>query len=558
MSLGLVVAAIGGMASASQAGGGPQNVFLVVNAGSEASRTVANHYIDLRKIPSNNVFYLKYRGNKVAVRGSQFRERILSPILGEILKRGLGNQIDYIVYSCDFPWRVDFRKDYSEEKFPRHLTPVASLTSATYLYVFVEQKRKELFGLANNLYSSPPNDLVVVSRAFRSSYRWTVGGRRAGQDGLPYMLSAMLGVNSIPGNTVDEIAWYLERSAQADGTAPKGNIYFAVNNDVRSKTRDATFQSAVRAIQLAGVEAEIIQDTFPQYKQNVAGVTSGYANVDPAGSHSRILPGAFCDNLTSSGGQFLPEKKQTLITEFLKMGAGGACGTVVEPLALPQKFPNSTLHVHYVHGCSMAESFYQSVAGPFQQILLGDPLCQPWAKRPKITVIGAKANSFVKDTIELIPSAELAQGSISSFQLFVDGTLVTSCAPGERFRLDTTQLADGYHELRVIGTENSPIEVQGQWIADVIVKNGMDALQLRVDEKSAETSGPLNVQVTSTKEANITVYAGGVELGQVKGNTGSLAVDKTLTGAGPVTLYAIVDGDVRLRSQRVRVVVKGN
>lgn len=542
---------------ACEAGGGAENVLLVVNANSEASKTVANHYVDVRKIPPANIFYLNYPVGKVAIPSTIFRTRILEPIFKEIEDRKLTKQIDYVVYSCDFPWRVDFKKEYAAEKFGRSFTPICSLTSATYLYAFVQQERKEMFSLNANFYCAPPNDLVVVSRAFRAGYRWSLGGRRAGQEGLPYMMSAMLGVNSVPGNTVDEMAWYLQRAASADATAPKGTIYFAVNKTIRSKVRDREFPAAVRLIQLAGVRAEIIQDFFPQRKQDVAGVTCGHGNVNPAGSGSRLLPGAFCDNLTSSGGQFLPDKKQTCLSEFLRMGAAGACGTVVEPTAVSQKFPNSTLHVHYVHGCSLAESFYQSVAGPFQQILVGDPLCQPWAKVPKVTVSGLADSRFVKGQVEIVPSATEAPHGIASFQLFVDGVAQQQCLPSERLQLDTTKLADGYHEVRVVAIDNTPIETQGRWIGSLVVKNGRDAIQLSMAEDTANST-LLNLKVAATKPSATSILCNGVEVAKLPNGEGSVAIDKKKLGAGPVTLVAIVDGEPGLRSQPLRVVVAGS
>ena len=39
-----------------QAGGGPENVFVVVNSASWASQSVANHFIKLRDIPPVNVY----------------------------------------------------------------------------------------------------------------------------------------------------------------------------------------------------------------------------------------------------------------------------------------------------------------------------------------------------------------------------------------------------------------------------------------------------------------------------------------------------------------------
>jgi len=55
---------------------------------------------------------------------------------------------------------------------------------------------------------------------------------------------------------------------------------------------------------------------------------------------------------------------QTPLTEFLRFGAAGASGTVTEPYAIPAKFPDPFVHVHYVAGCCLAESFYQSITGP--------------------------------------------------------------------------------------------------------------------------------------------------------------------------------------------------
>jgi uncharacterized protein (TIGR03790 family) len=542
--------------ASSFAGGGPENVLLVVNSASEASKTVANHYIDLRKIPSGNVFYLNYPAGRVAVPSSAFRARILEPIFKEIEKRELADRIDYIVYSSDFPWRVDFKADFPGEAFPRGFTPTASLNSATYLHAFVMQKRKEMFSLNANFYCSPPNDLVAVSRACRANYRWTLGGRRAGQEGLPYMLSAVLGISTVPGNTLDEIANYLGRSAKADGSAPPGTIYYAVNKTVRSTTRDREFPQAVRLLQLAGVRAEIVQDFFPQYKQDIAGVTCGHSIVSPLRSNSRILPGAFCDNLTSSGGQFLPDKKQTLLTEFLRMGAAGACGTVVEPTALPQKFPNYTMQVHYAHGCSLAESFYQSVGCPYQQILVGDPLCQPWARIPKVTVAGVSEGAMVKGAVEIVPTATVDQGTASSFELFVDGAAAQKCLPGERIKWDTSKLADGHHELRVVAWDNTPIETQGRWIGSVVVKNGMDAVQLSADPNSLAESAPaLTLRIAATNGAPTAVMFNGVELGKVESGSGSVAIDKTKLGKGPITLVAVAEGTPGLRSRPLRIVL---
>ena len=44
------------------AGGGPENVLLVVNPLDADSLTIANHFIQLRGIPTRSVFYLPWKG----------------------------------------------------------------------------------------------------------------------------------------------------------------------------------------------------------------------------------------------------------------------------------------------------------------------------------------------------------------------------------------------------------------------------------------------------------------------------------------------------------------
>jgi uncharacterized protein (TIGR03790 family) len=541
----------------SHAGGGPENVLLVVNALSEDSRTVANHYIDLRKIPPSNVVFVNSPPLKGMLNAAQYRKRILAPVDKAIEERGLKNQIDYVVFSCDFPWQINFLPEYPGEKFPRGFRPLAGISSAMYLSEFIRADRKEFMSVNSNFYAAPPSDLIVFSRGFRSGYRWGIGGRRAGQEGLSYMLSAVLGVTQGRGNTVSEIIWYLERAAQADGTAPKGTIYFAKNSNIRSTTRDTEFPAAVRFLGIAGVRAEIFPGIFPTNKQDMAGVTCGFNVINPAQAKSRFLPGAICDNLTSLGGEFSPKNQQTVVSEFLRLGAAGACGTVVEPTALRQKFPYNSLHVHYANGCSLAESFYQSVACTFQQILVGDPLCQPWAKAPKVSVTGITDGGTIRDRVEIIPTAQAANGGIALFQLYVDGILNKQCRVGERFELSTIELADGYHEVRVVAIDGTPIETQGRWIGTIQVKNGTDAVQLSANQSTlAASSKMLTVNVTATNGGATTVFCNGVSVGEVASGNGPLSMDRSKLGTGPVTLIAVTEGKPQLRSRPLRVVLE--
>lgn len=563
----LGLAALLSMATASSiavAGGGPENVFLVVNGRGAGSMEVANHYIDLRQIPPTNVYYTSWPGpTGNSIDGLQFRDRLLKPILSEIGVRGLADQIDYIVYSSDFPWQVDFNKAFAGVTLPRPNRPILSLTSATYLHEFLATPDARLVDLANNNYCPPPG-MVTLTRGFRSSYGWLPGGARVSQGGVRYMLCTALGFSTPSGNTTKEMIWYLERSAKADGTRAAGTFYFMQNKDVRSIVRQDTYRAAVGELQAMGRRAVILPGVVPDNKLDVAGLTTGSPNVRLAASQSRLLPGALVDNLTSAGGQLykLPNPQaQTRISEFLRLGAAGASGTVVEPFAIPAKFPRATLHVHYASGASMAEAFYQSVAGPFQLLIVGDPLCQPWATIPKVSVAGLPPGGFVSEPVKLMPSVASA-GAVATgiapqanFELFVDGIRKAKCGAGETLTLDPSGLGDGYHEIRVVAIDASPVETQGRWVAGVMVKLGRDAVQAAPDG-GTEIAGPqVRLTVTTTVNRPIALFHNEREVARTRNGSGVVTIDAAKLGKGPIQIQARAVGEPPLRSRPVRLTI---
>ncbi len=171
----------------------------------------------------------------------------------------------------------------------------------------------------------------------------------------------------------------------ADGTHPKETIYLVRNDDIRSKVRHDLFPDVVRELAKLGVAAEILEGTVPLNKDDVQGLVMGTADFDWKASGSTILPGAICEHFTSFGGVMTAGADQTPLSEFLRYGAAGASGTVTEPYAIPHKFPSPMIQVHYARGCTLAEAFYQSVHGPYQLLIVGDPLCRPWADIPQVS-----------------------------------------------------------------------------------------------------------------------------------------------------------------------------
>jgi hypothetical protein len=550
--------------SVAVAGGGPENVFLVVNANSEASKTIANHYIGLRRIPACNVLYLDWKGPLGTVGAEEFREKILLPALLAIDDRHLASQIDYLVYSCDFPWRIDMQKMFGKHHFPPALAPLASLTGATYLAPLLLAENPAIVNPDSNWYVPGPVApnietcralAKVPSRGFRSRYLWDQTGKRTNgtPPGQRYMLCTMLGVTHGRGNTVDEVLNYLRRSVVADGTRPKGKIYFMWNKDVRSSTRDKCFPAVAAQINASGARAVVQQGRLPTGAKDVAGLMVGAAEFNLAKEGVKILPGAICEHLTSEGGIMAPSN-QTPLTDFLRAGAAGASGTVVEPRAIQAKFPLPSLQLHYVRGCSLAEAFYQSISGPYQILIVGDPLCQPWAAIPRVALAGIKPNQKVKGTLSLTPSGPT---SIGSYELYVDGLLSTRAANGKPLPLDTTKVSDGHHELRIVGIRSDAIETQGNAVVPIVVNNHDATVEIKVmPSNRVPLSTNLKVTVRQPGATSITVRQNSRDLGSVKGESGQLQISAATLGRGPTTLQAVSAGKTPATSATIRLFVE--
>ena len=556
-------------ARAAWAGGGPENVLVVVNANSDSSKTIANCYVQMRQIPAKNVVYLDWKGNVEWCYGKPFVDGILKPTFAAITDRHLDLQIDYIVYSSDFPWRIYINTLYPDEKFPEAFNPVASITGGTYLSGYLRGDNPAIVMPTTNWYVPAPRDENVVrckqladvpSRAFRSRYLWDKEGKRTrdASEGQRYVLSTMLGVTSGRGNSVDEVLLYLRRAAAADGTRPRGTIYFMKNNDVRSKTRHDCFDAVAEQIKRLGVQAVVQSGTIPEDAKDVAGIMAGTAKFDLAKANDRILPGAICEHLTSSGGSLLATSAQTPLSEFLKYGAAGASGTVVEPRAIQAKFPLPSLQLHYARGCSLAESFYQSIAGPYQLLVVGDPLCQPWAVIPTVTVDGIQPQQEVEGVVAIKPSAKIKPPyKVQGFELFVDGRLVARCLPERTVQLNTANLPDGYHELRVVGIGATSIETQGRAIVPFFAKNHGVELQWTVTpEKDVARDGVIRVSAHQPGATAIVILQNARELARVEGEAGDVEILAAKLGRGPVTLQAVSEGEQPAVTAPIRLQVR--
>ena len=541
------------LASPCFAGGGPETVLLVVNADSPASLQVANHYVALRDIPRTHVCALHGVPNLMVIDVDTFRERIWQPIETYILRHGLAREIDVIAYSVDFPFAVNFQSDFKGVDLPGTTgkPPQGSLTGMTYMIHAVKQKSPAYVSLTSNWYFRETPKGNLPSQGFRGRYGWVPNQAEPQRDPAEamkaprYLLSTMLGFTGMQGNTVPEVLACLDRAAACDGTHPDGTVYLMANGDIRAKTRMDQVDEVVAALEKR--KHSVMVMTAGRYNQNrrvplrardVIGCMAGTPTFEWP-TVSRMLPGAIAEHLTSFGARF-DGSGQTKISEFIRNGAAGSSGAVAEPYALWPKFPRARMHVYYADGCSLAESFYQSLFGPYQLLILGDPLARPYATFADVALETPK--DPIRGTIALEPRIKMPpEQKARTVEVWVDGKLVSENLPDAPLTLDTTKLVDGAHDLRIVVVEDSTIETRSYASRPLRVQNGTSNVTLLVGPEDSIVYGNTVRLTGAVSGAQVVVVLAGdtvLAIAQVADGLWKAEIDTKRLGVGTVRLQA--------------------
>ena len=390
------------------------------------------------------------------------------------------------------------------------------------------------------------------ARGFRSRYFWSRSLQDARTDIRDrYFLSAMLGYTDVRGNSVPEVLVYLGRAAQSDGTHPDGTVYLMQNRNIRSRVRQPYFRSTVSALAERGRVAEVIgqgqrgqNGQVPVGRDDVVGVVAGTRSFNWQGSGSRMLPGAVAESFTSYGGHFA-HGSQTKLSEFLRQGAAGSSGAVREPYSFVEKFPLPQLHVFYADGVSLAEAFYLSVASPYQLIVVGDPLTRPFAHFATVRMVGPDSDSDsawrgeVPVRFEVIAAPERLTDRT---ELWLNGQLLGSAAPGGAILLDTTLLEDGFHELRLVAVEASPVETRSFVRHTIRVDNAGGEVAVQIRPARVVQGDRLILQGTASGVSSVVLRTHGLRrLGEARVLEGrwSMAVPTEALGPGTLTFHVL-------------------
>ncbi|MEN7972403.1 MAG: TIGR03790 family protein [Verrucomicrobiota bacterium] len=437
-------------------------VLLLVNKNSQPSMLAANTFAAARQIPKMNMVYLDVPesayGGTATVTPEEFTKLIWEPANAVAKERGIEDRILAWVYSVDFPIRV--KTDPGDRRqmsvggltFMRNKVPGLNL---------VEEGK-----YLSKLFSGPNGRIKLNLNALSLGVHKSGMGMDAKvppeaaylQGGLGARMplpSMMLGYIGEKGTSIDTVIQTIQRGKSSDYRGLRSGIHFVMSDDVRSKCREWQYYPAVNELKQRGVRA-VVTTNFPAGAENVMGVLVGAETVDPSSVKS-FAPGAMAEHLTSWSAEF--QKRQTKLTAWLEAGATASAGAVVEPYSNPDKFPSARFFVHYSSGCTMLESFYQSIACPLQSLLLGDPLAKPYAVPLAVNMFGS--NRIDMDFTYAAQAKSNLRGAEYLYSFMLDGKEIREESDDSSVYIRASRLADGYHELCVVARVDHSIQFGG-------------------------------------------------------------------------------------------------
>lgn len=439
ISLPAVLAAACVVLGASPAGAiGPHEVLVLANEQSADSVLIASEYMRGRGIPPANLVLVRPVAGDGPVPAdmsqSAFTSRIWEPARRAVAERGLGEQILAWVYSVDFPVRISSQ-------------PAVSITGLTFVRNRMPDGEAVAAGTYESLLFAGPSSAGAAAHFPQSldAYREWLGEKMP----LPSM---MLGVTGPRGNTLDQIRACLKAGLESDGVRPEGAVYFVTGGDIRAACRSWEFPGAAAELRGLGVEA-VVTNAFPAGRRSILGIVMGAEHVRP-GQGETYGPGSMAEHLTSFAGVF-DTPHQTKLSAWIAAGATASAGTVTEPFAIWTKFPHARFFVHYAAGCTMVESFYQSVRCPLQILPVGEPLAAPWAPSASVRVEEAGARG---GAIRLQARVEAPRGAHYGDVLWlVDGR---RAGTGPALVLDEGALVAGAHRVRAVARRTGLVRCQ--------------------------------------------------------------------------------------------------
>ena len=388
------------------AGSGPFNTLVVVNTNSLNSVELGSYYASAHGIPVHHICRIGVTTNLTSITSNEFNTLLLNPISNHIANEDLGGQIDFVVLCWDFPTRV------------RNVEGI----SAAFFYGFKNAPGYFEGGCSLPLYTS--NAYFHAERAFHSSDGWN-------------NTNGFVAFHLVATN-VSTAKWCIDQSMASQSTFPASTIYLHMLGDQARGIREQLFANTQFSfISLPGLPVTCSFPPIYTYllgKTNIIGYHDGSPSIPPTFRTNNIwLPGSYSDYLTSSGGRianFTNDTDQSTVLDWMDLGVSASYGTVAEPCAYLEKFPDPLMGFYYARGFNIGEAYAMAIQAPYQGLLAGDPLTAPFAAPPSISNAFPTPYQIVTGTIPVFASSSAHPRGVPAgrLDLYLNGRFQTNMA----------------------------------------------------------------------------------------------------------------------------------
>ncbi len=541
-------------AATAYAGGGPENLLIIIDPSSSDSMYVGNYYAQKRGVPASNILYLDPESANYAefVNGNQ------QGFLGTLVGRAIRDHIDFVLITPGQSFYVNASGYCTDSCFPVNRFSMSSVFAMS--QISADILPGGVPSTSGNRYYSTSNTLPI---AFDSNVKYFAGQENnTDSRARSYFIGAMIGWIGALGNTVPEITGLIDTAVAVDGTRPNGTFYFMNNaGDSARNVRNTQFTAIVNAIVANGGQAAKLDGLLPLGHYDCLGIMAGFAETSVTTADMTIMPGAFCDHLTSYAATY-DVASQTKTTSWIRKGAIGSAGEVEEPCNYTAKFPHARLHLFYYQGLSMGEAYFRSLAAiPFQGLLVGDPLCRPFAYIPVVEDPGLP-NSPVSGALVITPGATTPNpnAAILSFDLLVDGVLVDTCFTHQQLRVNTALLSDGWHDVRLLAYDNTLMKTVGRFVDSIVVDNTGNAASATVSPGSGNLTDLYTFTPGVTGDVAETRLVHNGRVVAATSGVAPLAVHGRALGAGQVSVQvqALMDDGSLVNSAPIPVTISNS
>lgn len=311
---------------------GPENLGIVINDLDPMSVMVGEYYRQQRGVPEENVFHVKLPIGPAISKTEFFAAKTTVDLRAS-------RAVQVLALTWNQPYRVE----------------CMSISTA--------------FGMGfDPRFCSQPCKPTMASPYFASTSR------------KPYDDFGIRPTMVVTASNLQGAKLLIDRGIAADGSYPFGSAYLLNTSDKIRSTR-ATFFSRAPLAARGRTQVKMLDADYIEGKKDILFYFTGVERVKHLDT-LEFLPGAMADHLTSAGGQ-LTDSYQMSALRWIEAGATASYGTVAEPCAFTQKFPNPLVAMdRYLSGETLIEAYWKSVQWPGEGIFIGEPLASPFREIP--------------------------------------------------------------------------------------------------------------------------------------------------------------------------------